>query len=560
MWSPSRRPRVAPVYDDEPPYQRQSGWGSLGRALAPMALILALALVLPFAIPLLVAVLGALIRHFQEVTDSLSKLFLVLIFLATWVVAPAFVGWIVVRLGRDAWYKVKVFLIHAKRDRYPVKVSPSGQTEHLDKQLPLRGVSTLHIHQENSTTPTLPAQGTLEGEPPEPRPISFAEIVGRIPPGQQLLEIRPTGELVLGTLAEDLMTTLYMGKSRMGKSISVTTELALEVRNGARLLVADPHREKADSLARKIAPLQRFLWPGTVIERDPEAIYQLLLVAIEEMARRRKGGACAPVVLVVVDEFGFLFDDPNLRPTLVKLANELVREGSGFNMYGKFVTHRLAGGMAAHLRRLAQSYVLHRCDYQDANEILHDSLLAKAATQLPRGHTFVVDATGNQERLQKPLTTTMDVAALVASLEPAAWDVAPPPPLAFRGPPPPPSGKTPEAILAEHEAMMAARQASSSSSSSSSSPAAPAEPEPLDLGAWAGKKKGKNPRLAYTEDEEREVLRLHFVEGIPASLIHQHMGKGTQFYYQVRAIIQAAKLRTRSEEEEAELVTGEPEE
>lgn len=54
---------------------------------------------------------------------------------------------------------------------------------------------------------------------------------------------------------------------------------------------------------------------------------------------------------------------------------------------------------------------------------------------------------------------------------------------------------------------------------------------------------------AYTEAERRDVLRLHFVEGVPASLIAQRMNKGGQFYYQVRAILQQARQDAGATEE-----------
>ncbi|HEU5368779.1 MAG TPA: hypothetical protein VFU69_09955 [Ktedonobacterales bacterium] len=87
--------------------------------------------------------------------------------------------------------------------------------------------------------------------------------------------------------------------------------------------------------------------------------------------------------------------------------------------------------------------------------------------------------------------------------------------------------------------------------SGSSSPSSPAHTriESADVRAYLAQKKGKK-KTSYTEKERQEVLRLHFEEGIPASRIAKTMGKDTNFYYEVRAILAEAAEAAEEEQED----------
>lgn len=260
-------------------------------------------------------------------------------------------------------------------------------------------------------TPVEEAEGEEAG-PQALRPITFREVVSQIPPGKQLLGVRPDGSLRLGTLADDMMTTLYLGKSGSGKTVSVASELGTVVRDGALLMVADRHIHKPDSLARKIAPLAAALWPGTQVVSQMEDILALIFLGQEELDRRRDGGLYDTDLVIVLEEYAELFDDAEIKPALIRLSNDLVRAGRGFRVYGKFITQRMASGMAGQLRRLVQSYVIGRSDYNDANAILHDSTLSKRAMQLGPGSSIVVDTDGVPELLQRPYITVEDMMLL----------------------------------------------------------------------------------------------------------------------------------------------------
>jgi hypothetical protein len=87
--------------------------------------------------------------------------------------------------------------------------------------------------------------------------------------------------------------------------------------------------------------------------------------------------------------------------------------------------------------------------------------------------------------------------------------------------------------------------------SGSSSPSSPAHAriEPADVRAYLAQKKEKK-KTTYTEAERQEVLRLHFEESIPASRIAKTMGKDTNFYYEVRAILAEAAEAAEEQQED----------
>lgn len=379
-------------------------------------------------------------------------------------------------------------------------------------------------------------------DPQALRPVTFREVASQIPPGKQLLGVRPDGSLRLGTLADDMMTTLYLGKSGSGKTVSVASELGMEVRNGALLMVADPHLHKPDSLARKIAPLaDNALWPGTRIVSMPEEIAALLGLARQELARRRAGGLYDGDLIIVLEEYGFLYDDPDLRGDLVALSKELTREGRGFRMYGKFATQRLAGGMAAQIRRLAQSYVIHRSDYDDAHAIVHDADLAKQAMKLAPGSSIVVDAYGDQELLQRSYVTAEDITLLAqqapqrrlteADRESArrAWESLFTPPAAAEEPLLPPLPMKGDSLLF------------------SSSPGAQT-PVRATIISLPEKRREEKKKPRCTEEERAAILAWHEA-GYAASAIASKMGKSSNFYYVIRDVLEEAASAAEEEQD-----------
>lgn len=274
------------------------------------------------------------------------------------------------------------------------------------------GLQTLNFHQDSHSR----AQGLLpepeqvvEEEPaPTLRPVPWHTIVTQIPHGEVPLGVGLDRKLRTGP-RDRLKTCLTLGKSGSGKTVSVAGRLTAAALGGAALVVIDPHAYKADSLARKIAPLAAAFWQGLPIAIDVEQILAHLALVQEELNARKQSGLLAPELLIVIEEYASLYDDPDIQEPLVKLSKGLTREARGFGIYGEFLTQDMSGGLAGRIRRLAQSYVIGRSDYNDAQAILHDSKLATQVMNLAPGAALVIDAYGERELLQQPHITRADI-------------------------------------------------------------------------------------------------------------------------------------------------------
>jgi hypothetical protein len=268
-----------------------------------------------------------------------------------------------------------------------------------------------------------PTQEAPVLDAPEPAQLGlvrFSDYVGQIPAGQLLVGVRPDGSPRLDTIKG---STLVLGKSRSGKTMTIAGRAAQAVRNGALLVVCDPHGHKPDSLVRKILPLQEFLWPGSTLAIDHQAILANVQLARAEMERRVSGGLPGPDMVLIIEEYNRLFDDDELKDDLAAIGKALAREGRGFGIFGYFGAQDMAGGSYAALRKLFLEYVLHRAEYADAFALVRDPELAKQMMQQGKGQTVFIDAEGEREHLLQPLITPRDIADLAT--EANAWTLPP---------------------------------------------------------------------------------------------------------------------------------------
>src|SRR5581483_2923714 len=121
---------------------------------------------------------------------------------------------------------------------------------------------------------------------PQPAVVRFSDIVHRIGAGQTLMGIRPTdGSLRLGTWAE-YKTILILGKSSSGKTTTMTALALYAAKDGAMLILCDPHGHKEDSLLRKISPLAPLCFPGTTLAIGHHDILRNVQWARSELQRR----------------------------------------------------------------------------------------------------------------------------------------------------------------------------------------------------------------------------------------------------------------------------------
>lgn len=299
--------------------------------------------------------------------------------------------------------------VFEKGDKKLRAVDQDGRVQFFPEQ-PLGNLASLSLHDSSrSHQEALPAPVVDEDVPAVTlRPVSYRDIAHLLPPGKELLGIAADGSPRLGD-ADRVKTRIVLGRSGAGKSVTMATRILRLAQAGGKLVVCDPHAHKADSLARKIAPLAAAFWPGSGLAIEAEDILLNIRLVREEIKRRLSGVAYDGDLLCVIDEYSTLYDDAEIREELVGLSKDLTRAGRGLQVYGEFGAQDMSGGMAARIRKLAQSVTIHRVDYGDAYMLLHDSQQAKQVMRLTPGASIVIDAYGEQELLQQPHITRADI-------------------------------------------------------------------------------------------------------------------------------------------------------
>lgn len=253
--------------------------------------------------------------------------------------------------------------------------------------------------------------GVVEALPALPLPaVHFRDIAHQIGVGQMLIGVREDGSLRLGTW-DDHKTILVLGKSSSGKTTTIAEKAGEAVKSGACLVVCDPHAAKADSLARKLEPLQPFLLPGTGIVSRHEDVLSCIHLVARELELRVSGAPCDPAIVLIVEELNRLMRDERLAEDIATITQAIGQEGRGFGIYAVFGAQDMIGPALAKLRRSFISYIIHRTDEAQA-KLLIPSRYARTAPELPAGHTYVVDDDGVTEPLRQALITAADLEEL----------------------------------------------------------------------------------------------------------------------------------------------------
>lgn len=213
----------------------------------------------------------------------------------------------------------------------------------------------------------VPAQEQIEG-PKEaiPAEIAYNSIADQVPSDRSLLGIYPeTGNLEI-VEPERYKTAWFVGGSNMGKTNTVYGKVSDMVRWGAKIIIADSHAFKKDSLANKLKDFHgRLLLP---IAQTDEQIKDAIIFFLREFkARRDQGRPCTEKWLLVADEVNATSNHmvriskeeaaSLLEEFGIKIEGEFVKlqiffkflaetcgyEARGFEMFGYFISQKVAG-------------------------------------------------------------------------------------------------------------------------------------------------------------------------------------------------------------------------
>lgn len=281
-----------------------------------------------------------------------------------------------------------------ERDQYPAGLQHLSVVQHYDPRITTRN--------------EVPALAAPADELRQLGTVHFRDVSARIPAGQMLVGVRPDTSLRLGTL-QDFRSCLFLGKSGSGKTKTLAGKLTHAAKNGAQLIVIDPHGYKEEGLTPLIAPLQSSLWPGSLLAIEESDMRANLRLANAILESRISGSAFDCDLIVAIEEWNKLFDRDALQDDLLALTRNLAREGRGFRVFGFFGAQDMSGANFARYRKLCASVLLHRVEYGDAETLLHESRLSRQVMTLAPGATMFIDSYGDRELLQQPLISQRDV-------------------------------------------------------------------------------------------------------------------------------------------------------
>jgi hypothetical protein len=177
---------------------------------------------------------------------------------------------------------------------------------------------------------------------------------------------------------------------------------------GGRLVICDPHGHKADSLLRRVSPLQGALLPGTTLAIEHGAIMTNVEVVKTELERRVAGGDGSVPIFLVIEELNRLQRDKATARSLTEILETIGQEGRGFNIFCIIGAQKITG--LPQIRKAVIAFIVHRVDVTEA-QLCIPMRYARYASELAPGQSFVKDADGITEPLMQVTVTVEDFEA-----------------------------------------------------------------------------------------------------------------------------------------------------
>jgi len=234
------------------------------------------------------------------------------------------------------------------------------------------------------------------------------------------------------------------GQARSGKTSTAIGLMAQAARDGAALIVCDPHARVAHGLLHRATALSGCFERQAVT--DDEIAAAIALVA--KIARRRLDGQdrADPTVLLVVDEYTALVARRALPDDVLAALLAVAVEAPKVKVHGLLLAQdwssRLLGSqLGASLRRVVTHRIVHRCDPGNADFLLPSAAHARQVAGLQRGHALFWPADGPPGPVRVPyLADSADLTFAAGRRPPRAYVPRPAPQLAPAAPPaaPPP--------------------------------------------------------------------------------------------------------------------------
>ena len=212
------------------------------------------------------------------------------------------------------------------------------------------------------------------------------------------------------------------GLQGSGKTWTAAHLITQSALNGAKLVICDPHAEDQESLATRLAPLQKsFLCD---IADDEQTILDALNLADDVLQRRKKGDPDRTPLIVAVDEWTALRRG-KLAEKLPAIIEDFSTEGRKLQCHVMLMGQRWDKQSVGDFRNTLASSFVHRMRSDEARMMtgLRASILPDDTLQLPPGTCYLLDTYGQLRRAQIPHITSHDIAQAAKHIgEPAQID------------------------------------------------------------------------------------------------------------------------------------------
>jgi len=281
---------------------------------------------------------------------------------------------------------------------------------------------TQHHKTPNHKTPKILSRGdqgsSLDAE--------FSPVLKQLPTFNQALNNSPNQSLVLGYdettqpiygAWSDLFSFGVGGASGSGKTSTAIWLLAQAVRQGAKLIVIDPHAGNKDSLATKLQPLANSFLCN--VATSPDEMLASINYAQSIFDARKSGLDLEQTKIILCIDEWLACMRGEVKEAFQVLAESISQEGRKYNFIGCFLSQKWSISKSGDMRDTLTAHIITRSRPNLARQQtgLTSSDLPSDVISLDQGQFYLLNTTGDLQKLRAPYVSQNDLSGIALSLD-----------------------------------------------------------------------------------------------------------------------------------------------